>query len=128
MSISIDEDSNLEILGYLKDNYNNIHYLGGNQYNKYYSAFNNKFIRDSCLKIIDKKKLEQGDYDYLLMQIEREEQILKLCKCDNIVNIYDKFEIENYIIFELELCFINLADYISVKGPLKKIYVFTMIF
>lgn len=28
-------------------------------------------------------------------------------------------EIENCIIFEIELCFINLADYICEKGPLK---------
>ena len=120
MSDIIFEKNAYEFLGQNEKNFKDISFLGGNKINKYYKAYNIKEDRFSCLKVIDKKKLENGDYDSLLIQIKREEEILKLCKCDNIVNIYDKFENDNFIIFELEFCSYNLAEYIKSYGPLKK--------
>ena len=78
------------------------------------------------LKVYDKKKLEKGDYDYFMEQIKREEEIIKLCKCENIVNIYRKLETNQYIIFEMESWDINLADYIKKYGHfrLSKFYTF----
>ena len=43
-----------------------------------------------------------GDYDYFIDLIKREEEIVKLCKCGNIVNIYKKIETEDDIIFEID--------------------------
>ena len=114
------KENDINFLGEYKDNFKDIFFIGENNYKKFYKVHNIKEERDSCLKVIDKKKLEEGDYDFLLKQIQREEEITKLCKCENIVNIYDKFENENYIIFELELCDINLKKYISTRGAFGK--------
>ena len=85
---------------------------------KIYEAENIKEHRNVCLKIFDKKLLEKGDYDFFLEQINREEEIVKLCKCENIVNIYRKLETKNNIIFEMESWETNLADYIEKNGSL----------
>ena len=71
---------------------------------KIYRGYNKINNREVCLKIIDKKKLEFGDYDFLLKQIKREEEITKLCKSEYIINLYQKFETSSKIIFELK-CF-----------------------
>ena len=55
-----------------------------------------------------------------MKQIEREEEITKLCKCDNIVNIYNRYENEDYIIFELELCDISLSKKIKNRKYLYR--------
>ena len=120
MSDISSKEIDITFLGGKKENFEIIQFLGGKNINKYYKAYNKKEKRISCLKVIAKKALEKGDYDYLLKQIENEEKILKVCKCDNIVNIYDKFENENYIIFELEFCEQNLVCYFRYNGPLKK--------
>ena len=120
MSDIIIEKTTFAFLGENEKNFENISFLGGNKINKYYKAFNIIKKRISCLKVIDKKNLENGDYDSLLIQVKREEEILKLCKCDNIVNIYDKYENDNFIIFELEFCSYNFAEYIKNHYPLKK--------
>ena len=120
MSDIIFEKNTFAFLGENEKIFENISFLGGNKINKYYKAFNIIKKRISCLKVIDKKNLENGDYDSLLIQVKREEEILKLCKCDNIVNIYDKYENDNFIIFELEFCSYNFAEYIKNHYPLKK--------
>jgi len=120
MSDIIFEKNTFAFLGENEKIFENISFLGGNKINKYYKAINIIKKRISCLKVIDKKNLENGDYDSLLIQVKREEEILKLCKCDNIVNIYDKYENDNFIIFELEFCSYNFAEYIKNHYPLKK--------
>ena len=53
-------------------------------------------------------------------QIRREEEITKICKSENIVNIYQKFENPNCIIFELENCDTDLDEYLKDNGELCK--------
>ena len=84
-----------------------------------YKAENIKEHRKVSLKVYDKKKLEKGDYDYFIEQIKREEEIINLCKCENIVNIYRKIETNQYIIFEMESWDINLADFIKIYGHFR---------
>ena len=72
------------------------------------------------MKIIDKKQLELGEYDFLYKQIKREEEITKICKSENIVNFYQKFETINHIIYELECCETDLYDYYKDNGELRR--------
>ena len=79
-------------------------------------AINIKEYRNVSLKVYNKNKLKKGDYDYFIEQIKREEEIIKLCKCENILNIYRKIETNDYIIFEMESWDKNLADYMKEIG------------
>ena len=108
-----------ELLGDFAENYDDIFYTNKeSNISKIYTAHNISSDKYVTLKIIDKKKLELGDYDYLLSQIEREEKITKMCKSEYIVELYQKFENTNAIIFEFENYESNLMEYISKKGPL----------
>ena len=109
----------MDFLGEYENNYDEIFLLKENNTSKIYRGFNiinNRFV---CLKIIDKKQLELGEYDFLIQQIKREEEITKLCKSDNIVNFYQKYETLNHIIFEFEYCDKDLSDYYKNNGELR---------
>ena len=108
-----------ELLGDFAENYDDIFYTNKeSNISKIYTAHNISSDKYVTLKIIDKKKLELGDYDYLLSQIEREEKITKMCKSEYIVELYQKFENTNAIIFEFENYEGDLMEYISKKGSL----------
>jgi len=111
--------SDSDFLGKYSKDYQNINFLEETKFSKIYKAYNIVNARECCLKVISKKKLKKFDYDYLLEQINREEEITKLCSSENIVNLYQKLETEQYIIFELELCEIDLAEYIKRNGKLQ---------
>ena len=106
-------------LGNYINNYEDVSEIEVTQYGKIYSAFNKKENRKCCLKIISKDQLKMGDYNYLLERVNREEQLTKICKSKNVVELYQRFENENNIIFELEYCPINLTQYINSKGELE---------
>jgi len=81
-----------------------------------YKAENIKDNREVSLKVYNKYNLKQGDYDFFLEQIKREEEIIKLCKSPYIINIYRKMENNDNIIFEMESWDTNLYDYIKKYG------------
>ena len=105
----------LNLLGKYKNNYTDVFLEKESNYSKIYRATNISDDNDCCLKIIDKKVLEQGEYDFLLDQIKREEEILYLCKSENIVNLKRKLETEDSIIYELEYCETDLDNYLINK-------------
>ena len=106
-------------LGNYINNYEDVSEIEVTQYGKIYSAFNKKENRKCCLKIISKDQLKMGDYNYLLERVNREEQLTKICKSKNVVELYQRFENENNIIFELEYCPMNLTQYINSNGELE---------
>jgi serine/threonine protein kinase len=105
-----------ELLGNFEENYDDKCEKEESNFSKIYTAHNKLSDKYVILKIIDKKKLELGDYDYLLSQIEREEEITKLCRSQYTIELYQKLENENAIIFEFEEYENNLMEYISKKG------------
>ena len=115
----IESNKDNNFLGEYKDNFANIKLIKKDFIYNLYKAENIKEHRDVSLKVYDKKKLEKGDYDYFIEQIKREEEIINLCKCENIVNIYRKIETNQYIIFEMESWDINLADFIKIYGHFR---------
>ena len=115
----IETHKNDNFLGEYEDDYFDIKLIKKDFIYNLYKAENIKEHRDVSLKVYDKKKLEKGDYDYFIERIKREEEIINLCKCGNIVNIYRKIETNQYIIFEMESWDINLADYIKKYGHFR---------
>jgi len=110
----------MEFLGDYKNNYEDIFNVDENNISKIFKGYNKKEGREICLKVIDKKQIELGDYDFILEQIKREEEITKLCKSENIINFYQKLETQNNIIFELEYYSQNIMEYISNNGELRR--------
>jgi len=109
-----------------EDNYEEIYLM-----DNYYTSFNNNCIQfyetynkqndfQCCLKIINKEKMKLGDYDFLLEQIKKEEEISQLCKSDYILNLNKKFETQNYIIFEYEYYEGSLLKYIYENGEYEE--------
>ena len=109
----------MNMLGNHSQNYEEIFEIDGTNTSTIYSGFNIIRNQKCCLKVINKKQLELGEYDFLLKQIKREEELIKLCKSKYIVNLNDSFETEENIIFELEYCEHNLSNYLLDKGELR---------
>ena len=109
-----------DMLGNYINDYEDIHCLE-NETNKakFYEAYNKKFDRNCILKIMDRKKLEEGDFDFLMDQINNEEKFTKLCNSENTVNFYRRLENNEYIIFELESCTQDLKTFMEENGELE---------
>ena len=109
-----------DILGNYIDDYEDIHCLD-NETNKakFYEAYNKKFNRNCVLKVMDRKKLEDDDFDFLMEQINNEEKFTKLCNSENTVNFYRRLENNEYIIFELESCTEDLKTFMEGNGELE---------
>ena len=108
--------SEYNFLGEYKDNFKIIKLIQKNLISKTYKAKNIKDNKNVSLKVYNKINLEHGDYDFFLDQIKREEEIIKLCKSDNIVNFYRKMETSDDIIYEMDSWDTNLSDYIKKNG------------
>ena len=102
-------------LGQYKDYYEEVIKIEETQLSKIYSAYNKYYNRPCYLKAISKEQMKKGDYDYLLEKMNREEQLTQLCQCKNVVKLYQKFETEQYYIFELEYCENNIYEGIINK-------------
>ena len=109
----------MSVLGEYKNNYEDIFFDDETNTSKIYKGYNKIFNRDCCLKVINKEQLKMGDYDLLLQQIKREEELTKLCNSENTVNFYQKLETKENIIFELEYCNEDMKSYLENNGELK---------
>ena len=112
--------STKDILGNYIDDYEDIHCLDNETSKaKFYEAYNKKYDRNCVLKIMDRKKLEEGDFDFLIEQINNEEKFTKLCNSENTVKFFRRFENNEYIIFELEACTQDLKTFMEDNGELE---------
>ena len=110
----------VDFLGKYADNYEEIIKIDETKLSKIYSAYNLQYNRNCILKVIIKENMKLGDYDFLLEKIKREEQLTKICKSRNVIELYQKFESENSYIFEFEYCEGNLfEEIINKKGGLE---------
>ena len=110
---SLDDNS---FLGEYKDEFKNIKLIKQDLISNIYKAENIKDNRKVSLKVYNKKNLEKGDYDFFLEQIKREEEIIRLCRSDNIINIYRKMETLDNIIFEMESWETNLKIVVNLSA------------
>ena len=104
-----------EWLGQYEQNYEEITRVEETHLTTIYQAFNKIEKRNCCLKAISKEKMKKGDYDFLLEKINREEELTQICRCKNVVNLYQKLETDGFFIFELEYCETNISDAIINK-------------
>ena len=109
-----------QMLGKYYNDYEDIFLDSESNFSKIYRAYNIKENRDCILKIISLEELKKGDYDFHLERLQKEEEITRLCNSKNTVNIYRKFQTDNYIIFELENCDQDLNTYLSENGELLR--------
>ena len=79
-------------------------------------AYNKKNNYNCFLRVIDKEKIKSSNYELILEQIKREEEITKICKSDYIVKLNQKYETEGYIIFEYEYCEEDFEQYLMSEG------------
>ena len=87
--------------------------------NQIYRAYNVIRNQKCILKVINKKDLLEGDFDLLMEHIKNEENIAKLCKSENILNLIQKLETENNLIFEYEDYKHNLMSYLRANGEFE---------
>ena len=93
-----------DFLGQYANDFEDVFEVAETKFGKIYQAYNKKYKRCCHLKTFEKEKLQQGDYDFLIQKVQSEEQITKLCKCENVIELYQKLEVDDKIIFELEYC------------------------
>ena len=104
-----------DVLGKYYDNYRDIFFYEKTNIGYIYQGENKQNGKQVCLKVIDKKQLELGDYDFLIEQLNREETITKLCNSENTINFYQKMENKNYIIYELEYIGKSISQYLRTE-------------
>ena len=104
-----------EWLGQYAQNYEEILKVEETNLSTIYQAYNIIEKRNCYLKAISKEKMKKGDYDFLLEKVRREEELTQICRCKNVVNLYQKLETEDNFIFELEYCETNLFEGIINK-------------
>ena len=109
-----------KFLGQYENNYIHIFLEEESNYSKTYKAFNKYSNQDVFLKVINKERLKLGEYNFLLKQLEREENIAKLCQYKHIQRFYQKLETPENIIFEYELFENNLYTYVRENGELER--------
>ena len=102
-----------DLLGKYSENYQDTWFIGKTNISYIYHAERKDNEKEVCLKVIDKQLLELGDYDFLIEQINREETITKLCNSESTINLYQRIDNQNYIIFELEYFEHNLKYFIN---------------
>ena len=115
-----------ELLGQYINNYEDIHNIDDDEDefedredNQIYRAYNTIRKENCILKIINKKELLEGDFDLLMEHINNEEKIAKLCKSENTLNLIQKLETEDSIIFEYEDYKHNLMSCLRSNGELE---------
>ena len=92
------------LLSYLRNQFKDLYLLDKKEYHYTYDAIEIQSDRPVFLKVYDKKLIEDGPKDLLLSQIKREEELTKLCKCENVIDLYYKLETDLCIIFVFEKC------------------------
>ena len=110
----------------MKDkDYIKLNKIGEGVFGIIYEGLNTKENQKVALKVIDLDKLYETGGDYILSTIEKEEQNMKICECENIVKFYSHYEEGNNHIMVMELCDETLEDYIKKRNDglsVEKIY------
>ena len=87
--------------------------IGGGSFGNIYRAYDNFNKREVAIKIIHKDYIyESNEKDYISSCIKREIANIRLCKCENVVELYDSIELEDEFILSFELCDTDLLHYI----------------
>ena len=90
-----------------------INILGTGSFSAIYKAYDSINKRNVAIKIFEKDQIDETNKeDYILSCIKREIENTRLCKCENVVELYDAIELEDEFILSYELCDTDLCHYI----------------
>ena len=96
--------SESELLSFYRNKFKDIYLLDKKEYLYTFDAIEIQLDRPVFLKVYDLKLIEDGPKDLLLNQIKREEELIKLCKCENVIELYYTLDTDVSIIFVFEKC------------------------
>ena len=91
-------------------NYTNFQRIGTGSYGNIYKALNKKTNSYVAIKEIDKTK-----YNTLTNEIFNETEIMNIIKSENSIKFKSKIDSKNYFYIIMDLCIMNLEDYIKSK-------------
>ena len=91
-------------------NYTNFERIGEGSYANIYKAQNKTTKSYVAIKEIDKRR-----YNKLTKEIFNETEIMNIIKSENSVNFKDKIDTKDYFYIIMDLCIINLEDYIKSR-------------
>ena len=103
-----------------KQEYKELGIIDEGQFGKVYKAINIKTNQNVALKKIYREKISDN-VKYFEEALNRENNNMKICKCDNVVKFYGRIDdVDSYVII-MELCDISFSDYINkvIKRPLS---------
>ena len=87
--------------------------LGDGSFGYIYKAYDSINKREVAIKIIQKGYFyESNEKDYNSSCIKREIANARLCKCENVLELYNSIELEDEFILSFELCDTDLLHYI----------------
>ena len=109
----------VDFLGKYSDDYEEIILMEEYKIIKIYAAYNIKHNRKCILKVFSKEEMEKEDFDFWLENIRREEQLTKICKSKNVIELYKKFETNGYYIFEFEYYDESLYEILNKSGGIQ---------
>ena len=92
------------------ENYKNFEKIGMGSYANIYKAQNKTTKSYVAIKEIDKTR-----YKNLTKIIFNETEIMNIIKSENSVNFKDKIDTNDYFYIIMDLCIINLEDYIKKR-------------
>ena len=102
-------DDSLEL-----DSYEIKEKIANGGFSKVFKAYDKKNHRNCALKIIDKKWIyDSNEKDYLINLIKEEIKNTKLCKSENVIEIYDSFETKKSFVIAFELCDYDLRKFVK---------------
>ena len=102
------------------NSFHDIYKQENNKFNQTFIAIENISKKKVFLKIYDKRLIDKGPKDLLLLQIEREEKFTQICYSEHIVKLYKRLDTNISIIFIYEFCEYSLLEYIEKNGGLYK--------
>ena len=102
-------DDSLEL-----DSYEIKEKIANGGFSKVFKAYDKKNHRNCALKIIDKKWIyDSNEKDHIINSIKEEIKNTKLCKSENIIELYDSFETKKSFVIALELCDYDLRKFVN---------------
>ena len=91
-------------------NYKNFERIGEGSYANIYKAQNKTTKSYVAIKEIDKERYNQST-----KEIFKEAEIMNIIKSENSVNFKDKIDTKDYFYIIMDLCIMNLEDYIKSR-------------
>ena len=90
------------------------HEIGKGAFAFLMKGLDKKSNRFCAFKFIDKGLInKENKSDYIYNLVKNEISIMKICRCNNVVELYDHFQTKEYFVLVMELCDCNLEEFVN---------------